>query len=403
MTTGGVKHLASVLDRVRDTSVEITARAADVTEPEALLMLRDDLDADVSIVIGQHSRSFHPKLWIIERPDKTVVLSGSGNLTGGGLVINDEQFEVIEYAPGADVVAQHERFDHLTRYSQPLDSIEHTAIWHEWLAVRKQQAHARRELARIEQVFITRAPMPDRASDKAKLIEALQQIYDDTVAADLPRADGEQYRPTRLLVAINEARAGERDPVNVVSNTIRKHTDGLDILLQAGRVDLTLEWLVLDGSQPFHDLFSARSIDIARARIEQYREAGYQVPEPGTPRRPVVSQVMSNEDVRAALDRLLKNQPCGHDLPVLHKARATLLHVDGRHADVRRDSGSTAHIPVRLIRMRLNELAAGERFRVSELGERGSDRFNSAFGALLAALPGVQFESKEQRLYYSED
>ena len=135
VTTGGVKHLASVLDRVRDTSVEITARAADVTEPEALLMLRDDLDADVSIVIGQHSRSFHPKLWIIERPDKTVVLSGSGNLTGGGLVINDEQFEVIEYAPGADVVAQHERFDHLTRYSQPLDSIEHTAIWHEWLAV----------------------------------------------------------------------------------------------------------------------------------------------------------------------------------------------------------------------------------------------------------------------------
>jgi hypothetical protein len=53
--------------------------------------------------------------------------------------------------------------------------------------------------------------------------------------------------------------------------------------------------------------------------------------------------------------------------------------------------------------MRLNELATGERFRISELGERDSDRFNSAFGPLLAGLPGVQFDSEDQRLYYSED
>jgi HKD family nuclease len=118
VTVSGVRHLASVLNRGRETSLEITARAADATEPDALLMLRDDLGADVSIVIGQHSRSFHPKLWIIDRLDKTVVLSGSGNLTGGGLVINDEQFEVIEYAADDDVRAQHECFDHLIRYSQ---------------------------------------------------------------------------------------------------------------------------------------------------------------------------------------------------------------------------------------------------------------------------------------------
>lgn len=214
-TTAGVEHFAGVLAETQETTLEITARAADVTEPDALLALRDDLGADVSVVIGRHARSFHPKLWLIERDDRTVVFSGSGNLTTGGMVNNDEQFEVIECAAGYDAAEQHERFERLTRHSQPLDAIERTAIWQEWLSVRKRQAHDRRELARIEQSFIAREPIPDRVSDKAQLIEELQRIYDETVAADLPRADGEQYYPPRGC----SWRSTTRGPENVTQST----------------------------------------------------------------------------------------------------------------------------------------------------------------------------------------
>ena len=67
VTGSGVQHLADILSGSSNVSLEITARAADVTEPEALLALRDGLGADVSVVIGRHARAFHPKLWLIER------------------------------------------------------------------------------------------------------------------------------------------------------------------------------------------------------------------------------------------------------------------------------------------------------------------------------------------------
>jgi hypothetical protein len=37
--------------------------------------------------------TFHPKLYLITRPGELIVFSGSGNLTGGGLDTNIEQYE----------------------------------------------------------------------------------------------------------------------------------------------------------------------------------------------------------------------------------------------------------------------------------------------------------------------
>ena len=37
-------------------------------------------------------------------------------------------------------------------------------------------------------------------------------------------------------------------------------------------VELTLEWLVLDESKPYHDLFVERSREIARLRVAEFRE-----------------------------------------------------------------------------------------------------------------------------------
>jgi HKD family nuclease len=83
VTQSGVRLLGDLLDSAPGTTLQLTARAEGVTDPEALLALRDDLGADVWVVIGRRARAFHPKLWLIEDADGMSVLSGSGNLTEG--------------------------------------------------------------------------------------------------------------------------------------------------------------------------------------------------------------------------------------------------------------------------------------------------------------------------------
>jgi HKD family nuclease len=407
VTRSGVGLLASILEGAENVTVEVVARAANVTEPEALLALRDELGADVSVVIGRQAQAFHPKLWLIERDGGLAAISGSGNLTEGGLVTNDEQFEVVEYEAGdPKAAAQHDRFELLTRHAQPLDTVEDAAIWREWLDVRKMQSRLRTELARIEKNLNARDPIPNRSADKTTLIEDLQRIYDDTVAADLNlnQADGRRHYPTRLLVAINRARDRARDPVKLVTDTIRRHTDGLDILLESGRVDLTLEWLVLDESKPYHDLFGIRSIELARGRIEAFRRAGHTIPDLAAQAAQAQAAVpaMRTPMIGDYLRELLRANPDGHELPLLHGAQATLIRVDAGHAVVRRDSGSEARIPLSYVRRRLLDLAGGARPKQSELAEQPGDRFTAVLGPLLAALPGVGFDGDAQRLYYDE-
>jgi len=182
VTRSGVAELAQLFSEAEDVRLELTARASDVTEPEALLELRDEVGADVLVVIGRHAKAFHPKLWLIEHDDQLVVLSGSGNLTVAGLTTNDEQFEVLRLGRDSDeAAAQIDRFEHLTRNALPLDQIEGSTIWHEWLGVRRQQAQLRGQLAHAERLLNERQPIPERSADKAQLVEDLQQLYEDTV------------------------------------------------------------------------------------------------------------------------------------------------------------------------------------------------------------------------------
>jgi HKD family nuclease len=385
VTSKGVAQLSKILAGVSDVSLEITARAADATEPEALLELRDALGAEVMVVIGRHAQAFHPKLWLVERGDELVVLSGSGNLTAAGLTTNDEQFEMLRLARDHEnAAAQLDRFERLTRNALPLDQVMASTIWHEWLSVRKQQQRLRREIDRAARLLNERDPLPDRSGDKALLIEDLQQIYEDAVAADLPRADGERYYPTRLLVAINRARDGERDPVKLVVDTIRRPTDGLGILLRAGLVELTIEWLVLDESKPYHDLFSDRSIELARARVAEF-EAGTKVNQDGTR---AAALAMTAPEITAWFERRLAEHPNGYALPVLHDAKATLLSIAGDRLVVSRDSGTLARPPLRRLALFMRELANGGEFKQSDLRD-GNDRDSSVVGPLLADLPNV--------------
>lgn len=391
VTRGGVAELSEVLAGLSDVGLGITARASDATEPEALLELRDVLGADVMVVIGRHAKAFHPKLWLVERDDdELVVISGSGNLTAAGLTTNDEQFEVLHLArDGDEAAAQIDRFEQLTRNGLPLDQIEGSTIWHEWLSVRARQAQLRRQLAPAERRLSERDPIPGRSADKAQLIEDLQQLYNKAVAADLPRADGERYRPTRLLVQINRARDGERDPVKVVADTIRRRTDGLNILLRAGLVELTLEWLVLDESKPYRGLFHPRSIELARARIAEFEREG--IPIPGTDDDRDAARAASHmtvAEIAAWFERRLVEHPDGYELPLVHQAQATLLRIEPDRAVVRRESGTLAHPQLRVLAFRIREMAIGRELRQSELQE-GNQRYSAVIGPLLADLPSV--------------
>lgn len=132
VTDSGVRRLGELLSPNRGAAVEVVARGAGVTSPEALLALRDDLGVEVSGVMGRHAAAFHPKLWLVRAPGQLSVLSGSGNLTEGGLVDNEEQFEVIHLSTDTDAAQAHEaRFDALTANAIPLDDLERSTIWSE--------------------------------------------------------------------------------------------------------------------------------------------------------------------------------------------------------------------------------------------------------------------------------
>lgn len=125
VSLSGVRLLGELLANERQTSIEVVARGADATSPDALISLQDDLGATVSAVMGKDARTFHPKLWLIRNPECLTVMSGSGNLTRGGLVANQEQFEVLEIDPESDEAqAQEERFDLLTSKGKTLNPVE---------------------------------------------------------------------------------------------------------------------------------------------------------------------------------------------------------------------------------------------------------------------------------------
>lgn len=271
VSESGVRRLAELLGEPGRISVEIIARAADATTPEALLALRDDLKAEVSVVIGRHASAFHPKLWLVRSNEHLSVLSGSGNLTDGGLLNNQEQFELSQMPLNSeDAQKQEERFEELTTNAISLDVVENTTIWTDWQITIKEQQRHRREIQRLEAKLASRDVVLSREGDRRLLIDDLARLYELTVEANLKTESGKLYRPTRFLGGIERARRGERDPVSLVHRLCRHQTGGFDVILAHNRPDLTVEVLVLDKTKPYHDLFTGSTRQLSAERLEQF-------------------------------------------------------------------------------------------------------------------------------------
>ncbi len=269
-TPGGVELLEALLEEHDGLAVELVTRGAPITDPESLALLAER-GVSVSVVIGARAVAFHPKLWIAEQSDGLYVLSGSGNLTAGGLRDNAEQFELFR-VPASDVAGideQTQRFTRLTAPAVSLDVVRASPYWSLW----KQQLSQRRALAEAQHQLDETL---GRAADAGLAVEALHadlaDLYERTKSeVEIPAPGGgvRRYVASYFKRAIDDSR-GTTGPVPVVARMVKSPTDGYDHLAAAKRPDLMVETLVVDTSKPYHRLFLPGTVAHAQANLDTY-------------------------------------------------------------------------------------------------------------------------------------
>jgi hypothetical protein len=115
-------------------------------------------------------------------------------------------------------------------------------------------------------------------SDPAGTSAALASLYDDALEiyerareeVRIPRKDGgtQKYAAVRFRQQIDKGRE-EGTIVPTVARIVRKPTTGFSHLENAGRHDLMLENLVIDPAKPYHRLFSAETVNVAKRRMDE--------------------------------------------------------------------------------------------------------------------------------------
>lgn len=260
VTSSGVDLIEKICTEQPQLAIEVVARGAPITDPGALARMADQGVA-VSVVVGSRAARFHPKLWLVDRPDGLAVLAGSGNLTAGGLRDNQEQFELLHVSPSdtAAKAAQEARFDRLTRDAVSLALVRDSAYWRLW----------NRQLAKRRELRVQERELDDtllRAADAGLAVDAL---YVDLV--DLyERTKAEVgYVASYFKRSIDESR-GTTGPVPVVARLVKSPTTGFNRLAEAHRPDLMVEALVLDPLKPYHRLFDRSTVSHAQANMDAY-------------------------------------------------------------------------------------------------------------------------------------
>ncbi|CAB4914198.1 unannotated protein [freshwater metagenome] len=206
VTGSGVQRLASILAATgHPGTVQVVTRATDTTASiEDLRSLETLLGAEVRAFVGSEASRFHPKLYMTRAPNSSFVLSGSGNLTLGGLENNDEQFELLQQSTGPQRPGQRapERFesaasnDLIRRFStyfsgaMPLaNALSHPSFlsWQEQSARRADLEAELRKLDRdVESAETDAAGVAPRGTDASK--NATEQMVRNRMEAWFPNA-----------------------------------------------------------------------------------------------------------------------------------------------------------------------------------------------------------------------
>jgi hypothetical protein len=203
VTDSGVQILKDLLAELRELpTIRAVVRGAPISEPNAVIAL-EALGARVRVVMGRSAAQFHPKLWVAESSDSVRVLSGSGNLTAGGLRSNYEQFEMLHLSWSADaqrIRAHQKRWQAFFDLGWPLKEARTSPAWKEWVAqqsLREKLADELRALDRklgakrgpgatVRPGAVRRADRPSR-EDIAWLRDSLQQAVGERFPAEVSR------------------------------------------------------------------------------------------------------------------------------------------------------------------------------------------------------------------------
>jgi HKD family nuclease len=208
VTSTGVAVVDALRAQHPALALQVTARGAPMTEPQALLALHD-LQVEVRVVCGSAAQAFHPKPWVADSEDHLHVLSGSGNLTAGGLMDNTEQFEYLTASRDeSDVIREHEaRLEGFESLGVPLTDVRGSPYWSEW----ERQTNRRMEIAEEERALDERlADHADSAALDADLYTDLNELYERAKAeVRIPDSRGgdRPYVASRFKQALERARA----------------------------------------------------------------------------------------------------------------------------------------------------------------------------------------------------
>jgi HKD family nuclease len=265
VTSSGVRDLVDLVGP--DLScLDLTARAAPVTEPNALIEL-EDAGARVFGLAGAWAPTFHPKLWIGHTGDRLLVLSGSANLTTPALSRNQEQMELISVAVASEAAVAHtERFRELTAARLSLTELKRSRYWDRWQAQQSELSRLLREQQNLAEELAQSAGLPD-PRHKA-LREALLRNLQETKDARIPIEGGRTWVPQRTINQVNDADDAELVPL--LARIIKETKLGFSRLVEHDRDDLLFERLVLDESAIFHTLMSEGMKRAARQRLKEY-------------------------------------------------------------------------------------------------------------------------------------
>ena len=274
VTVGGVEALMDALGSWSG-KLELVARGMPITQPEALERLEQQ-GASVSAAIGQRAKGFHPKLWLSEGPRAVEVLSGSGNLTEGGLIGNDEQFELLSFNPDdeTEIADQRTRLETFFTFGVPIAEIRGGRYWDRWVEASAKSKGLERQVLELDSGLVAIAGTP---AENAQLYTDLLAIYEAAKAEVTITADDGSERPyvaTRFKQAIDR---GQREGtlVLVISRIVNGPTEGFSRLAEAGRRDLMVETLVIDPNKAYHRLFIGKTKELAQTNLDLYdREYG---------------------------------------------------------------------------------------------------------------------------------
>lgn len=277
VTVGGVETLVDVLGDWSG-EFELVARGMPITQPEALEQLEHQ-GASVSAVIGQRAKGFHPKLWLSEGPAAVDVLSGSGNLTEGGLIGNDEQFELLSFGPNdeTEIAEQRRRVETFFTFGVPIAGIRGGRYWDCWLEASKKRDEIERQARELDSGLAEIAGTPAENEQLYADLLAIYEVAKEEVTITANDGSERPYVATRFKQAIDRGRH-EGTLVPVVSRIVNGPTEGFGRLAEAGRRDLMVETLVVDPNKVYHRLFIGKTKELAQANLDLYdREYGHDV------------------------------------------------------------------------------------------------------------------------------